>query len=85
MCSKVQNVCQVKVLSDIASHRLYNQRIAQKKFERPGQTVAWFGAMQAQDYTIAKWTVGLRCCDTTEAIIERAIVNKYNICKPPTP
>ncbi len=61
---------------DIARHRLYNQRIAQEKFELPGQVVAWFGAMQAQDYASIKWAVGLRCYDATTATIEQVIVNK---------
>jgi hypothetical protein len=64
------------IASDIAHHRLYNQRIAQTKFEQPGQVVAWFGAMQGQDYASVKWAVGLRCCSATEAIIEQAIANK---------
>jgi len=40
---------------DIPHHRLYNQRIGEGKFEQPSQVVAWFGAMQAQDYTSVKW------------------------------
>ena len=43
---------------DIAPQRLYNQRIAQEKFELPDQAVAWLGAMQAQDYASAKWAIG---------------------------
>ena len=61
---------------DIAPHRLYNQRIAQEKFELPSQAVAWLGAMQAQDYASAKWAVGLRCEGATEGTIEQAIVDK---------
>jgi hypothetical protein len=61
---------------DIARHRLYNQRIFQGRFELPSQAVAWFGAMQAQDYSSAKWAVGLRCYGATDATIEQAIVDK---------
>jgi hypothetical protein len=61
---------------DIPHHRLYNQRIGEEKFEQPSQVVAWFGAMQAQDYTSVKWAIGLRCCSATDVIIEQAIVNK---------
>jgi hypothetical protein len=61
---------------DIPHHRLYNQRIVQEKSELPSQVVAWFGAMQAQDYASVKWAIGLRCCRATDAIIEQAIVKK---------
>ena len=64
------------IASDIACHRLYNQRIAQEKLELPSQVVTWFGAMQAQGYTSVKWAVGLRCYNATDATIEQAIVNK---------
>lgn len=64
------------IASDIVCHRLHNQRIVQEKFELPSQAVAWFGAMQAQDYASTKWAIGLRCHGTTDAIIEQAIVNK---------
>jgi hypothetical protein len=35
--------------------------------------VAWFGAMQAQDYLAARWALGLRTPGATEATIEAAI------------
>jgi hypothetical protein len=59
--------------SDIARTRLFNQQIAATKFEKPEEIVAWFGAMQAQDYPAAKWAVGLRASGGTEEKIERAI------------
>jgi len=35
--------------------------------------VAWFGAMQAQEYEPAKWAIGLRMPDgTTSAKVQRA-------------
>jgi len=40
---------------DIADLRLRNQRIAGAGFERPGEVVAWMGAVQAQDYLGALW------------------------------
>ncbi len=64
------------IASDIAHHWLYNQRIVQEKSELPSRVVAWFGAMQAQDYASVKWAIGLRCYDATDAIIEQTIVNK---------
>jgi hypothetical protein len=59
---------------DIVHHRLNNQQLSQR-FEQPGQVVAHFGAMQAQDYVSAKWAVGLRCRNATDATIEQTIAN----------
>src|SRR5207302_4792837 len=56
--------------------RLHNQHIARQHFERPDQVVAWLGAMQAQDYAGAKWSVGLRLPNATDAEIERALADK---------
>ena len=34
----------------IARQRLHNQQITRQAFEKPGDLVAWLGAVQAQDY-----------------------------------
>ncbi|HZS75392.1 MAG TPA: winged helix DNA-binding domain-containing protein [Ktedonobacteraceae bacterium] len=60
---------------DIAQHRLYNQGLAQTRFEKPGNAVEWFGAVQAQDYPGALWALGLRLPDATEADIEQALAD----------
>src|ERR1700761_4561956 len=57
---------------DIIIHRLYNQQLTSTKFKQPGELVNHFGAMQAQDYAMAKWAVGIRL-DLTERHIEQAI------------
>ncbi|HVE60004.1 MAG TPA: winged helix DNA-binding domain-containing protein [Pyrinomonadaceae bacterium] len=59
--------------SDIAKIRLFNQQITATKFTKPEEIVAWFGAMQAQDYPSAKWAIGLRIPDAAEEKIEKAI------------
>lgn len=61
---------------DIRQHRLYNQHIAQQPLKKPVEVVAWMGAMQAQDYTGAKWSVGLRLRKATDAHVEKAIAEK---------
>jgi hypothetical protein len=61
---------------DIARQRLQNQHIARPTFEKPSDVVAWMGAMQAQDYTGAKRSIGLRLCKATDADIEQAIADK---------
>jgi hypothetical protein len=61
---------------DIAQYRLYQQQIARTRFKTPGQVVSWLGALQAQDYAAAKWAIGLRLPDATDADIEQAIAAK---------
>src|SRR5262252_9979477 len=61
---------------DVARLRLHNQRIAGTTFEKPGDVVAWLGAVQAQDYLGALWAVGLRMRSAVEADIERALANR---------
>lgn len=56
----------------IPSQRLYHQHISQNRFERPDQIVDWLGAVQAQDYAAAKWALGLRLQNSSDAAIEQA-------------
>ncbi len=57
---------------DILSYRLHNQRLSQTEFTSPAEVVSWFGAVQAQDFAGAKWAVGQRVRNATEAEIDRA-------------
>lgn len=61
---------------DIARHRLFNQQISRPPFEKPGDLVCWFGAVQAQDYLPALWAVGLRTRRAVEATVEQAIAQR---------
>ena len=58
--------------NEIIMHRLQNQQLTGTKFTQPGELVSHFGAMQAQDYAMVKWAVGLRL-GKTESDIEHAI------------
>jgi hypothetical protein len=57
---------------DFVHHRLSNQRIAAKPFERPEEVVRWLGAVQAQDYAGAKWALGLRIRAATDDDVSHA-------------
>ena len=57
----------------IAQYRLYNQQLLQPAFRRAGELVQWMGAMQAQDYLGAKWSIGLRLPGSTDLAIEQAV------------
>jgi hypothetical protein len=59
--------------SQIARIRLANQQICGAKFTEPRDLVARLGAVQAQDYAMAKWAIGLRLSSATERSIEAAI------------
>jgi len=67
-------------LSEISSIRLVNQRIAKTEFITPMQVVGWMGAMQAQDFSMAKWAVGIRMQDATDKEIENSF-NKGEILR----
>jgi hypothetical protein len=62
-------------LSDIARIRFYNQQIAQTKFKKPEEVVAWLGAMQGQEYAMAKWGIAQRMQQITDSEIDQAFAN----------
>jgi hypothetical protein len=57
---------------DIVRERLRNQRLVSSEFQKPGDVVAWLGAVQAQDFAGAKWAVGRRARGVTDADVEHA-------------
>lgn len=57
---------------EISHHRLVAQKLLEASPNSPQEIVHHLGAMQAQDYAMAKWAVGSRC-DATEAAIEEAV------------
>lgn len=62
--------------SEILKLRLINQQIYDTSFHRPHDLVAWLGAVQAQDYVSAQWSIGLRSPQSTSSDIEQAINDK---------
>jgi len=59
--------------NDIVNIRLASQQITATKFKRAKDLVHWMGAMQAQDYAMAKWAIGVRIPGITEKQIVNAI------------
>jgi hypothetical protein len=57
----------------ITKLRLANQQITSHDFESVKDLVRWMGAIQAQDYGMAKWGIGLRTPGATDSLIEAAI------------
>jgi hypothetical protein len=66
--------------ADIVKYRLINQQIAETKFTQPIEIVNWFGAMQSQEYAMAKWAIGLRLNGLTDPDIEKEF-NSGNILR----
>lgn len=63
----------VMTINDIAAARLHGQMIARQKFKTPVQVVRYMGAMQAQEFAMCKWAVGLRLPKTTDAAVQQAL------------
>jgi len=61
---------------EIAIQRLHNQLLERTTLHHPGEVVAWFGAIQAQDWAGAKWSLGLRLPGSTDVDIEQSMTSK---------
>ncbi len=57
--------------TEIADRRLRTQRLRGEPFTSAVQAVAWLGAVQAQDYSGAKWALGQRTRNTPDSAIDR--------------
>jgi hypothetical protein len=53
--------------------RLANQRLTSAQFNSAVDVVSHFGAMQAQDYPMAKWAVGVRMQKASDSDIEMCV------------
>lgn len=60
-------------VSDIISLRLKNQLLAGTNLQTPQEIVSWMGAMQAQDYNMAKWGIGNRLNGITDKQINESL------------
>ena len=56
----------------VVHRRLRAQRLAAAPLASPAEAVAWLGAMQAQEFAEAKWSVGERVRGGTDADVEAA-------------
>lgn len=58
---------------DISFTRLSQQKISHRDLSAPQEVVAYMGAMQAQDFEMSKWAIGLRLSSSTQTPIEKAL------------
>ncbi len=56
----------------LVRRRLRDQRLGGEGLERPADVVSWLGAMQAQEYAEAKWSIGERLRAGGDADVEAA-------------
>ncbi|NDW08944.1 winged helix DNA-binding domain-containing protein [Dysgonomonas sp. 520] len=64
----------------IANIRLLNQQLSGTQLTTPREIVSWMGAMQAQDFNMVKWAIGVRLPDSTEKQVEESL-NKGEIIR----
>lgn len=60
-------------LNEIAGLRLTAQQVAPGNFRNPGELTWWMGAIQAQDFNMVRWAIGLRVPGSTITSVEKAI------------
>ena len=60
--------------ANIIKLRLYNSGLLHPPFKTPAEAVAHFGAVQAQDFPAARWSLGLRIRNSSDA----DILDAYN-------
>ena len=58
--------------TDLITARLHQQQLVRSSKRDPQAVVAWLGAMQAQDFSGAKWAIGLRAPACHDANIDEA-------------
>src|SRR2546422_3006141 len=58
---------------DICGQRLVNQHLTRQNLERASEIVRLLGAVQAQDYSAAKWGIAQRTRSATDAEVEKEI------------
>jgi hypothetical protein len=56
---------------DIIQLRLINQKLIGPSYAKPHELVSYMGCIQAQDFFGAKWAIGTRIKDITDALIEK--------------
>ncbi len=57
---------------ELARQRLRSQHVSAPAFDQPDAVVDWLCAVQSQDYTAAKWALGMRGKGISDAAVEQA-------------
>jgi hypothetical protein len=59
-------------IDPLLHHRLASLRLVGPPLDAAADVVEWLVAVQAQDYAAAKWSLGLRLGQASDALVERA-------------
>ncbi|QJW90908.1 winged helix DNA-binding domain-containing protein [Spirosoma taeanense] len=59
--------------TQVATQRLISQQLVNASCPSAARVVQWMGAMQAQDYDMARWAIGIRLPGSTETLVEDAL------------
>jgi hypothetical protein len=60
-------------LQELSILRLENQHIAKSRFNTVKEIASWMCAMQAQDFNMSKWALGIRLQESSVTAINKAI------------
>jgi hypothetical protein len=60
-------------VGDIARLRLLSQGLSGAPFSSVAEVVGWLGAVQSQEYAVAKWSVGQRATGLSDAALDQAL------------
>jgi hypothetical protein len=60
---------------EIAERRMYSQHLWGTPFDTPEEVVGWLGAVQAQEFHYAKWSVAQRADGVDDAAMDRAFAD----------
>ncbi len=73
-------------LTDLAKIRLISQQIVGSKLSNPKNAINWMGAIQAQDYEMAKWAIGIRLPGANDneicAAIDKGEILRTHLLRP---
>ncbi|MBO3084534.1 winged helix DNA-binding domain-containing protein [Cellulomonas fengjieae] len=58
---------------EVAHRRLHNQHLSGLRLADPAAVVRHLGASQAQEYTMAKWSLGQRSADADDTAVQAAL------------
>jgi hypothetical protein len=64
------------IIADLTKERFRNQQLGGNVSMQAEEMVAWLGAVQAQDYAGAQWSVGIRLPACTAMDIEKALADR---------
>src|ERR1700741_582785 len=59
-------------IPELLNYRLVNQHIVESVFKKPEELVGYFGAIQAQEYAVTKWSIGLRLKHLNDEAVEKS-------------